>query len=134
MYRNVEEKVKNMNKEYKGLMTNISLTAETLAEKAMEIHKEDKDVKSYASAKEMRERYMKLTDKLKDDKPLEKLDYAALIIAAQLVLESIENRIKIETKAVEQYKNNLIPKFKHMLDVEPEDFEAQAKVFFDPKT
>ena len=100
----------------------------------MEIHKEDKDVKSYASAKEMRERYMKLTDKIKDDKPLEKLDYAALIIAAQLVLESIENRIKVETKAVEQYKNNLIPKFKHMLDVEPEDFEAQAKVFFDPKT
>lgn len=118
-----------MNKEYKALFVNITITAETIAEQAMAIHKDEKKVTDYGRAKEMRETFRKLTDKIKKDETLTKKDYAMISIACSLVIARTNSQIEIQKKAVEGY-NNIIQKLNKLIIVDDDKLEeAEDKLF-----
>lgn len=118
-----------MNKEYKALFVNITITAETIAEQAMAIHKDEKKVTDYGRAKEMRETFRKLTDKIKKDEALTKKDYAMISIACSLVIARTNSQIEIQKKAVEGY-NNIIQKLNKLIIVDDDKLEeAENKLF-----
>ena len=103
-----------MNKEYKALFLNMSITAETIAEKAMAVHKEEKKVMSYGKAKEMRETFMNLTNKIKNDEPLTKKDCAMISLACSLVIENMRSQIQMYEMSIKGC-NELIEKLKQVV-------------------
>jgi hypothetical protein len=73
----------------------------------------------------MRDDFAALHDKLGTNAPITKADYAKLLVAAMIVTNNIEDRIKNERKAVEGYKIDVIPKLSRINDETTNDEEAQ---------
>ena len=73
----------------------------------------------------MRDDFAALHDKLGTNEPLTKAEYAKLLVAAMIVANNIEDRIKSERKAIEGYKIDIIPKLSRINDETTTDEEAQ---------
>lgn len=118
-----------MNQQYSSLFKLISQTMENTAEKAMEQNKEKGDLKAYATAKQMRDEYTKITDNFSTNENYipDKATLAQLLIGANIVASNIDSRIKQEQKALAAYRTDLIPKLKKAMD-EPEKIEEIFKV------
>lgn len=112
-----------MNEKYKTLFALIAQNMESIAERAMEDDKAKNDMQGYKTAKEMRSKYARLHDLL-TSKTVEyipvKNDIIDLYIAANIVTQQIEARVKREQAALQGYKLDLIPKLEKAMKNEDE--------------
>lgn len=112
-----------MNEKYKTLFALIAQNMENIAERAMEDDKAKNDMQAYKTAKEMRSKYARLHDLL-TSKTVEyipvKSDIIDLYIAANIVTQQIEARVKREQAALQGYKLDLIPKLEKAMKSEDE--------------
>lgn len=117
-----------MDKSYIKLFTEIVHTTELLAERVMELNHTQNDTKGEATAKTMRDDYIKLYDKMRDEKfdfnNLTKAEYAKLLVGTLIVVNNIEDRIAGEKKALNGYKTGVIPKLQRIVDECKTDEEA----------
>lgn len=116
-----------MDKKYLQLFTELAHAVETLSEQVMEYDRQKNDEKGERTAQSMRDDYAKLYDKLRGDNVvLTKSEYAKLLVAAYIVVNNIEDRIKGERKAIEGYKIDIIPKLSRINDETTNDADASA--------
>lgn len=117
-----------MDKSYVKLFTEIVHTTELLAERVMELNHTQNDTKGEATAKTMRDDYIKLYDKMRNEKfdfdSLTKAEYAKLLVGTLIVVNNIEDRIAGEKKALNGYKTGVIPKLQRIVDECKTDEEA----------
>lgn len=100
-----------MDAKYIELFSLIAQTTANLAEQVMNVHKDNNEQKSYETAQTMRDDYLNLIEKIKDDNnELVKADYARLLVGAIIVTNQLDARIKNEQKALQGYKIDIIPK------------------------
>ena len=117
-----------MDKKYLQLFSELAHAVEVLSEQVMEYDRKKNDTKGEQTAQSMRDDYANLYDKLRDnvEAQITKSDYAKLLVAAYIVVNNIEDRIKGERKAVEGYKIDIIPKLSRINDETTNDTEASA--------
>ena len=116
-----------MDKKYLQLFIELAHAVETLSEQVMEYNRQKNDEKGEQTAQSMRDDYAKLYDKLRGDNVvLTKSEYAKLLVAAYIVVNNIEDRIKGERKAIEGYKIDIIPKLSRINDETTNDADASA--------
>ena len=114
-----------MDKKYLQLFTELAHAVETLSEQVMEYDRQKSDEKGEKTAQSMRDDYAKLYDKLRGDNVvLTRSEYAKLLVAAYIVVNNIEDRIKGERKAIEGYKIDIIPKLSRINDETTNDADA----------
>ena len=102
-----------MNTKYKELFTLIAQTMETTAETAMEQNKKNNDLEAYKTAKEMREKYVRLHDLLTSetiDYKLEKNDLIDLVIGTTVIMKQLNLRMEQLRLSYEGYEKDLLPK------------------------
>lgn len=93
----------------------------------MEYDRQKSDEKGEKTAQSMRDDYAKLYDKLRGDNVvLTRSEYAKLLVAAYIVVNNIEDRIKGERKAIEGYKIDIIPKLSRINDETTNDADAST--------
>ena len=114
-----------MDKKYLQLFTELTSAVEVLSEQVMDYDKAQNDEKGLETAEMMRDDFAALHDKLGTNEPLTKAEYAKLLVAAMIVANNIEDRIKSERKAIEGYKIDIIPKLSRINDETITDEEAQ---------
>jgi len=116
-----------MDKKYLQLFTELAHAVETLSEQVMEYDRQKNDEKGEQTAQSMRDDYAKLYDKLRGDNVvLTRSEYAKLLVAAYIVVNNIEDRIKGERKAIEGYKIDIIPKLSRINDETTNDTDAST--------
>ena len=116
-----------MDKKYLQLFTELAHAVETLSEQVMEYDRQKSDEKGEKTAQSMRDDYAKLYDKLcGDNVVLTRSEYAKLLVAAYIVVNNIEDRIKGERKAIEGYKIDIIPKLSRINDETTNDADAST--------
>ncbi len=116
-----------MDKKYLQLFTELAHAVETLSEQVMEYDRQKNDEKGEQTAQSMRDDYAKLYDKLRGDNVvLTRSEYAKLLVAAYIVVNNIEDRIKGERKAIEGYKIDIIPKLSRINDETTNDADAST--------
>lgn len=116
-----------MDKKYLQLFTELAHAVETLSEQVMEYDRQKSDEKGEKTAQSMRDDYAKLYDKLRGDNVvLTRSEYAKLLVAAYIVVNNIEDRIKGERKAIEGYKIDIIPKLSRINDETTNDTDAST--------
>lgn len=116
-----------MDKKYLQLFTELAHAVETLSEQVMEYDRQKNDEKGEKTAQSMRDDYAELYDKLRSDNVvLTKSEYAKLLVAAYIVVNNVEDRIKGERKAIEGYKIDIIPKLSRINDETTNDADASA--------
>lgn len=116
-----------MDKKYLQLFTELAHAVETLSEQVMEYDRQKSDEKGEKTAQSMRDDYAKLYDKLRSDNVvLTRSEYAKLLVAAYIVVNNIEDRIKGERKAIEGYKIDIIPKLSRINDETTNDADAST--------
>lgn len=113
-----------MDKKYLQLFTELTRAVEVLSEQVMDYDKAQNDEKGLETAEIMRDDFAALHDKLGTNEPLTKAEYAKLLVAAMIVANNIEDRIKSERKAIEGYKIDIIPKLSRINDETTNDEEA----------
>lgn len=114
-----------MDKKYLQLFTELTRAVEVLSEQVMDYDRAQQNEKGLETATMMRDDFAALHDKLGTNAPITKADYAKLLVAAMIVTNNIEDRIKNERKAVEGYKIDVIPKLSRINDETTNDEEAQ---------
>lgn len=114
-----------MDKKYLQLFTELTRAVEVLSEQVMDYDKAQNDEKGLETAEMMRDDFAALHDKLGTNEPLTKAEYAKLLVAAMIVANNIEDRIKSERKAIEGYKIDIIPKLSRINDETTTDEEAR---------
>ena len=114
-----------MDKKYIQLFTELTRAVEVLSEQVMDYDKAQNNEKGLETAEMMRNDFAALHDKLGTDEPITKADYAKLLVAAMIITNNIEDRIKSERKAIEGYKIDIIPKLSRVNDETTNDEEAQ---------
>ena len=109
-----------MDNKYKKLFDEIIHTVEILSEQVMEYSHNLNDEHGENTARVMRDDYANLYDRVtKTDfntDTLTKADFAKILVGALIVTNNIEERITAEKKAVEGYKNDVIPKLQRIID------------------
>lgn len=116
-----------MDKKYLQLFTELAHAVETLSEQVMEYDRQKNDEKGEQTAQSMRDDYAKLYDKLRSDNVvLTRSEYAKLLVAAYIVVNNIEDRIKGGRKAIEGYKIDIIPKLSRINDETTNDADAST--------
>jgi hypothetical protein len=116
-----------MDKKYLQLFTELAHAVETLSEQVMEYDRQKNDEKGEQTAQSMRDDYAKLYDKLRGDNVvLTRSEYAKLLVAAYIVVNNIEDRIKGGRKAIEGYKIDIIPKLSRINDETTNDADAST--------
>lgn len=114
-----------MDKKYIQLFTELTRAVEVLSEQVMDYDKAQNNEKGLETAEMMRNDFAALHDKLGTDEPITRADYAKLLVAAMIITNNIEDRIKSERKAIEGYKIDIIPKLSRINDETTNDEEAQ---------
>ena len=109
-----------MDKSYVKLFIEIISTTEILAERVMELNHSKNDAKGEATARTMRDDYIKLHDKMSnenfDSSTLTKSDYAKLLVGVLILINNIEDQIAGKKKAINGYKTGIIPKLQRIID------------------
>lgn len=119
-----------MDKQYKDLFTLIARAVANLAEQVMNNHIQNNEEKEQKVAETMRDDYLDLIDKIKDGN-LAKADFARLLVGAVIITNQLENKIKTEQTALQEYKISIIPKLDQINNTaeEQEAIELAEQLF-----
>lgn len=121
-----------MNKKYKELFTLIANNLEITAEKAMEQNQKNNDLNAYRVSKEMRSKYARLHDLLRNEQVnyvLTSSDYADLFIGSFLVVQQLKEQKKQIQIVIDGYENDLMPKLKELTECKENIEELAEKLF-----
>ena len=115
-----------MDEKYFTLFKELAKTAEVIAEQVMEYDYQKKDENGEKTATIMRDDFASLNDKLANkDYQITLADYAKLFVAAYVVANNLETKIKNEQIALDGYNTDLIPKLTRITSEAKTDEEAQ---------
>ena len=122
-----------MNKRYINLFKEIAKATAISAEQVMDYDKEKKDEEGYKTAEIMRDDFNNLLERITaagEDYKVDKADCAKLAIGAFVIAEQLEGQISLRRKAIEGYRNDLIPKLQKLLDTSDESFDELMEKSF----
>lgn len=115
-----------MNEKYLILFKELAKAAEIIAEQVVEYDHQKKDENGEKAATIMKKDFADLNDNLANkDYQITLADYAKLFIAAYVVTNNLETKIKNEQLALDGYNNDLIPKLSRITSEAKTDEEAQ---------
>ena len=115
-----------MNK-YMELFQTICQRLELKAERAMEANKSNGKLEEYKNAKQMREDFGAVYDKITSNTALTKDDYATITKGTVVIINLLEKEIKDTTMVVDCYKSDILSKLGEILKLE-EDEKFSKKV------
>lgn len=114
-----------MDAKYRELFILIAQSTANIAEEVMNLHKNNGEEKEFETAQIMRDDFLDLHNKLTDEVPLTKADFARILVGTIIVANQLENKIKNEQKALEGYKIDIIPKLDQINNETDEDKISQ---------
>ena len=106
-----------MNK-YMELFQIICQRLELNAERAMEANKANGKLEEYKNAKQMREDFGAVYDKITSNTALTKDDYATITKGTVVIINLLEKEIKDKTMVVDYYKSDILSKLGEVLKLE----------------
>ena len=106
-----------MNK-YMELFQTICQRLELNAERAMEANKANGKLEEYKNAKQMREDFGTVYDKITSNTALTKDDYATITKGTVVIINLLEKEIKDKTMVVDYYKSDILSKLGEVLKLE----------------
>ena len=106
-----------MNK-YMELFQTICQRLELNAERAMEANKSNGKLEEYKNAKQMREDFGAVYDKITSNTALAKDDYATITKGTVDIINLLEKEIKDKTMVVDYYKSDILSKLGEVLKLE----------------
>ena len=106
-----------MNK-YMELFQTICQRLEINAERAMEANKANGKLEEYKNAKQMREDFGTVYDKITSNTALTKDDYATITKGTVVIINLLEKEIKDKTMVVDYYKSDILSKLGEVLKLE----------------
>ena len=106
-----------MNK-YMELFQTICQRLELNAERAMEANKSNGKLEEYKNAKQMREDFGAVYDKITSNTALTKDDYAIITKGTVVIINLLEKEIKDKTMVVDYYKSDILSKLGEVLKLE----------------
>lgn len=106
-----------MNK-YMELFQTICQRLELNAERAMEANKANGKLEEYKNAKQMREDFGAVYDKITSNTALTKDDYATITKGTVVIINLLEKEIKDKTMVAEYYKSDILSKLGEVLKLE----------------
>lgn len=119
-----------MHEKYLTLFKELAKAAEVIAEQVIEYDHQKKDENGEKTASIMRKDFADLNDRLDNkDYQITLADYAKLFVAAYVVSNNLESKIKNEQLALDGYNNDLIPKLSRITSETKTDEEAQKLAF-----
>lgn len=119
-----------MNK-YMELFQTICQRLELNAERAMEANKSNGKLEEYKNAKQMREDFGAVYDKITSNTALTKDDYATITKGTVVVINLLEKEIKDTTMVVDCYKSDILSKLGEILKLEEnEEFSKKVEKIF----
>ena len=113
-----------MDKSYITLFKELTRAAEAAAEQVMEYDRQKGLTKEEETAKMMRDDYAQLHDKIENNSPLTKNDYAKLLAGAYIVANNLRDRATALKKAIAGYETDLMPKLQAIVEGSANDEEA----------
>ena len=119
-----------MNK-YMELFQTICQRLEVNAERAMEANKSNGKLEEYKNAKQMREDFGAVYDKITSNTALTKDDYTTITKGTVIIINLLEKEIKDKTMVVDYYKSDILSKLGEVLKLEEnEDFSKKVEEIF----
>lgn len=119
-----------MNK-YMELFQTICQRLELNAERAMEANKSNGKLEEYKNAKQMREDFGAVYDKITSNTALTKDDYATITKGTVVIINLLEKEIKDKTMVVDYYKSDILSKLGEVLKLEDgEEFSKKVEEIF----
>ena len=119
-----------MNK-YMELFQIICQRLELNAERAMEANKSNGKLEEYKNAKQMREDFGAVYDKITSNTALTKDDYATITKGTVVIINLLEKEIKDKTMVVDYYKSDILSKLGEVLKFEEnDDFSKKVEKIF----
>ena len=119
-----------MNK-YMELFQTICQRLELNAERAMEANKSNGKLEEYKNAKQMREDFGAVYDKITSNTTLTKDDYAIITKGTVVIINLLEKEIKDTTMVVDCYKSDILSKLGEILKLEEnEEFSKKVEEIF----
>ena len=119
-----------MNK-YMELFQTICQRLELNAERAMEANKSNGKLEEYKNAKQMREDFGAVYDKITSNTALTKDDYAIITKGTVVIINLLEKEIKDKTMVVDYYKSDILSKLGEILKFEEnDDFSKKVEEIF----
>ena len=119
-----------MNK-YMELFQTICQRLELKAERAMEANKSNGKLEEYKNAKQMREDFGAVYDKITSNTVLTKDDYATITKGTVVIINLLEKEIKDTTMVVDCYKSDILSKLGEILKLEEnEEFSKKVEEIF----
>ena len=119
-----------MNK-YMELFQTICQRLELNAERAMEANKSNGKLEEYKNAKQMREDFGAVYDKITSNTALTKDDYAIITKGTVVIINLLEKEIKDKTMVVDYYKSDILSKLGEILKLEEnEEFSKKVEEIF----
>ena len=119
-----------MNK-YMELFQTICQRLELKAERAMEANKSNGKLEEYKNAKQMREDFGAVYDKITSNTALTKDDYATITKGTVIIINLLEKEIKDTTMVVDCYKSDILSKLGEILKLEEnEEFSKKVEEIF----
>ena len=119
-----------MNK-YMELFQTICQRLELNAERAMEANKSNGKLEEYKNAKQMREDFGAVYDKITSNTVLTKDDYATITKGTVVIINLLEKEIKNTTMVVDCYKSDILSKLGEILKLEEnEEFSKKVEEIF----
>ena len=106
-----------MNK-YMKLFQTICQRLEVNAERSMEANKSNGKLEEYKNAKQMREDFGAVYDKITSNTALTKDDYATITKGTVVIINLLEKEIKDKTMVVDYYKSDILSKLGEILKFE----------------
>ena len=119
-----------MNK-YMELFQTICQRLELNTERAMEVNKSNGKLEEYKNAKQMREDFGAVYDKITSNTALTKDDYATITKGTVVIINLLEKEIKDTTMVVDCYKSDILSKLGEILKLEEnEEFSKKVEEIF----
>lgn len=119
-----------MNK-YMKLFQTICQRLEVNAERSMEANKSNGKLEEYKNAKQMREDFGAVYDKITSNTALTKDDYATITKGTVVIINLLEKEIKDKTMVVDYYKSDILSKLGEILKFEEnDDFSKKVEKIF----
>ena len=119
-----------MNK-YMELFQTICQRLELNAERAMEANKANGKLEEYKNAKQMREDFGAVYDKITSNTALTKDDYATITKGTVVIINLLEKEIKDTTMVVDCYKSDILSELGEILTLEEnEEFSKKVEEIF----
>lgn len=119
-----------MNK-YMELFQTICQRLELNAERAMEANKSNGKLEEYKNAKQMREDFGAVYDKITSNTALTKDDYATITKGTVVIINLLEKEIKDKTIVVDYYKSDILSKLGEVLKLEDSgEFSKKVEEIF----